>query len=412
MARHFTRHFRSLGLTAVLIAACAAGVGVSVPASAADPAGDEAKIKELQKRLDDRDALIRNLIRRVDRLEHEQRGAEPTKPRPSAAAAEQPAPAPARRAAQQPPPTPPAPPSRTAAAAAAPAPSGGPGTLEVNPEAAERALERALVQSGAALLGPWQMEFVPSLTYQRTQVSHPGQIALTTGGAVLITENALRSTQVEASALLRMGLPWESQAEIRAPYDYKSVSNATRVLGTGIGEQIRDAAGVGDMSFALTKQILHEKEWVPNLFVSGVWDTNTGATAKGVSLGTGFDELKFGVIATKRQDPLVFTGSFSYQKSFENNGILPGDQFTPAVGMLFAVSPETSLQFSQQLTFARSLRLNRQQVPGSDQFAGIFNLGVLSILAPGIVLNLNAGIGETADAPNFTIQLSVPIRLN
>jgi hypothetical protein len=155
-----------------------------------------------------------------------------------------------------------------------------------------------------------------------------------------------------------------------------------------------------------------EREWFPSLFLSGVWDSNTGQTAKGVALGTGFDELKVGLLATKRQDPLVYTAGFSYQTTLDNHGISPGDVYTPSVGLLFAVSPETSLQFSQQLSFARPLRINHQLIPGSEQFSGVFNVGLLTILGPGLVLNLNAGIGETPDAPNLTLQLAIPIRLN
>ncbi len=415
-------HLRGFGSRVALAALLAAGPGTADLAAAAEGSSDEAReIKELLKRLDERDAVIRNLQQRVERLEREQAG-RAAAPRPPAAEAAPPpraktarpepasAPSPAGEAApkvaQQ------APPARPRAAGKAAAPNGGPGEFTVSPEAAERALERALVQTGAALLAPWTVELVPGLTYQHNQVSQPGQITLTTGGAVLITENVVRTTQLEASALLRVGLPWDAQAEIRLPYDYKSLSTTARVGGLGLTEQTRDGTGFGDLSLALTKQLMTEKEWLPSLFVSGVWDSNTGQTVKGVALGTGFDEFKVGLLATKRQDPLVYTAGFSYQTSLDNHGISPGDVFTPSVGLLFAVSPETSLQFSQQLSFARPLRINHQQIAGSDQLSGIFNVGLLTILGPGLVLNFNAGIGETPDAPNLTLQVSMPIRLN
>lgn len=383
------------------------------------------KIRELQKRLDQRDALIRSLMRRVDRLEHDEaaRSAAKTNPparqssdtakasspvkseaqRPKTApeTAQQSGPRAGRQAQQE------APPGQQSAA-----PESGPGQFTVSPEAAQRALERALVQSGALLLPAWTAEFVPSLTYQRNQVSTPNQLALTTTGSVFVTQSVQRFTQLEAAGLLRLGLPWDSQAELRFPYDYKSNSTTNAVGGTGITEHITDAHGTGDPSLSLTKQLMIEKEWLPSLFVSGLAQPNFSMNDKGIPLGTGFDEFKLSMVATKRQDPLVFTGGFTYQTALENKGVLPGDQYTPSIGLLFAVSPETSLQFSQQLTFVRPLQRNHLTVPGSDQVQGIFNAGVLSILGRGFVANLTAGIGETADAPALTLAVSFPIRLN
>ena len=419
------KRFRVLGVSTLLGGAFLVMGGFVAPASAtdADAKSDAVKIKELQKRLDQRDALIRNLMRRVEKLEREEVGRRPTAPR-AAAAAEQPTAPPTSPGARPPAATPRA--AATAAPTAAPqtphqrpAPqqaaaeaAGGPGQFTVSPEAAERALERALVQTGALLLDPWQAEFVPSITYQRNDISRPDQIVLTTTPSVFIAERRVRTTQVEAAGLLRLGLPWESQAEFRLPYDYKSISNTERVLGTGFLEQITDASGFGDLALALTHQLLKEGEWRPNLFLSGSWDSDTGQVQKNVPLGTNFDEFKVGLTATKRQDPLVFTSSFSFQTSLENKGIQPGDQYTGSLGMLFAVSPETSLQFSQQVTYIKPLFVNHQKIPGSDQYQGIFNAGVLSILGPGLVVNFVAAIGETPDAPNLTLQLSMPIRLN
>lgn len=420
------KRFRALGVSTLLGGALMVMGGFVAPASATDAnaKSDATKIKELQKRLDQRDALIRNLMRRVEKLEREEAGRRPAAQRAAAAGpAEQPAapptspgarpPATAPRAAATPAPaTAPQTPQQRPAPQQAAAEGGGPGQFTVSPEAAERALERALVQTGALLLEPWQAEFVPSITYQRNDISFPDQIVLTTAPSVFIAERRVRTTQVEAAGLLRLGLPWQSQAEFRLPYDYKSVSNTERVSGTGFLQQITDASGLGDLSLGLTHQLLKEGEWRPNLFFSGSWDSNTGQVQKNLALGTNFDEFKVGLTATKRQDPLVFTSSLSYQTSLENKGIQPGDQYTGALGMLFAVSPETSLQFSQQVTFIKPLFINHQKIPGSDQYQGIFNAGVLSILGPGLVVNFVAAIGETPDAPNLTLQLSMPIRLN
>jgi hypothetical protein len=287
-----------------------------------------------------------------------------------------------------------------------------PGTFSVSPEAAQHALEIALVQSGAGLLNPWTVEVVPSLVYQYNAISVPGQLALSSTGNVLLTGDVIRQNTLQAAGLVRLGLPWDAQAEFSVPYAYKSLTNTSRVLTTGILQEGTNAVGFGDPTFTLTKQVMTESEWLPNLFVTGTYESDLGQFSRGLALGAGFNEFRVGLIATKRQDPLVFTAGFTYQRTLEHLGVTPGDQFTPSIGMLFAVSPETSLQISQQVAFVDPIKRFGQPIPGSDQVQGIFTLGLVSILRPGLVVNLSASIGETPDAPNLTFQLSLPIRLN
>lgn len=384
---------------------------------------DAAEIRKLQKEIVQRDALIRNLLRRVERIERRDgMTGEPSRRRGVAAKA-QPrrkvaASATAPSAQLNEPQSPPSPAGAAAAQSgqtspeAAATPAAAPGQFEVSPEAAQHALERALIETGALLLPPGKFQIVPSVTYQYQQATRAAGLALTTSGTVLVTQDLLRAETVQAQALLRAGLPWDAQLEFALPYAFKSDSTTLQAGGSDISNQIVDAAGIGDATLTLTKQVLKEGDWLPNLFLSGSWNADIGQTVKGVPLGMGFTEFRGAVLASKRQDPLVFTAGFTYQASLEKNGIEPGDQFIPAVGMLFAVSPETSLQFSQQIAFVENTQLHGLTVPGSSQLQGIFNAGVLSILAPGVVVNLTAAIGETPDAPALTVQLAFPIQLN
>ena len=383
---------------------------------------DAATIRQLQEGLEQRDAVIRDLLRRVQRLERQEAAHEATAPVAAGikrgAAATKPPPV---RTARSDPPTPQDPPTQQNPAP--PPPQQGqptatepakpqPGTFEVSEEAAQHALERALVQTGASLLPPGKLEFIPSATYQSEQNAHPAQIALATDGTVLITENVSRSRQIETAGLLRAGLPWNTQIEIGLPFEYKSLTTTSRVLGTGLGEQSTDVVGLGDLTLALTKQVLEEGDVRPGLFLSGVWNSNFGQTKKRVPLGTGFNEFSAGFTAVKRQDPLVFTAGFTYQTSLTHNNVTPGDQYTPAVGVLLAVSPETSLRFAQQVSFVKGIEVGGRGVPGSEQTSGLFTFGLLSILGRGLVMDFSASIGETPDAPDLSLRLAFPIRLN
>jgi hypothetical protein len=385
------------------------------------------QIKKLQKGLKERDALIHELLLRVRKLESVEgekkaraRRAEaapalrpnrkPTATQAAATVAERPAQQAQSGASAET--APPAQASNAEAAAPEQPANAAPGQFTVSKEAAEHALERALVETGALLLPPGKVEFVPGLTYQFQQVSRPTALALTSNGNVLITEDVLRASALEATPLFRVGLPWQSQVQLTLPVEYETSSVATRVEGAGLSETTHDAGGLADPTLTLTKQIAEEGEWLPSLFASGEYSANVGELRNGIQLGNGFNEFRVGLLASKRQDPLVFTAGFTYQTALENRGISLGDQYIPALGMLFAVSPETSLQFSQQVTFQNSSLFNGRTIPGSQLVEGVFNAGVLSILAPGIVVNFNVGIGETPDAPDLTFLLQFPIRLN
>jgi hypothetical protein len=288
----------------------------------------------------------------------------------------------------------------------------GPGEFVVNEDDAKHALERALVQTGAALLPSGAIEFVPSITYQFRRDSRPGQIALTTDGTVLITETVTRSTQAEAGVVIRAGLPFGMQAELGFPWDYKNLAVVSRANGGGLSEHSIGVQGMGDPTVSLTKQLLTEGDVRPGVFFGGSWNSNLGQVKSGIPLGTGFDEFSVGLTAVKRQDPLVFTAGFNYQMALEHNGFQPGDQYTPSLGILFAISPETSLRFSQQLSIGGRDKFHGVSIPGSEKMAGTFSFGLVSVLGRGQVVNLTGGIGETPDAPNFFFNLAFPTRVN
>ena len=424
---------------AVLCTAIASAVMLSTGgvADAQDgSASEKATIEKLKNAVEQRDALIRDLLHRVERLELSEQDRRVAVEKPTSSPN-------GRRVSKSParlldksdelatvvggainsrsvaqsnrPAITQAPSTATPASEPAPAASPPPaasGQFEVSPEAAERALERALVQTGASLLPPWKAEIVPSLTYQYRQVSRPGEIALSTSGTVLVTEGVIRNSTAQAGTLGRLGLPWDFQIEVGVPYTYKNLTTTTRVQGSGITGRSTDSFGFGDPTVGLIKQVLTESEWVPSLFLNGFWNANFGETARGIPLGQGFHQFSVGASAVKRQDPLVFTAGLSYQKSLENNNIIPGDQLTSSAALLLAISPETALRFSQQLSFVDKIKLNGRSVPGSKQVSGVFTFDILSILAPGFVVDFTVAIGETPDAPDLTLRLGFPIRLN
>ncbi|HEX6015465.1 MAG TPA: hypothetical protein VFY87_27430, partial [Geminicoccaceae bacterium] len=102
-------------------------------------------------------------------------------------------------------------------AAAGGAPSdGGEAADSADPELT--ALNRVLVEKGGLLLRPWSVELQPEVSY-----SYKGS-----NGLLIVDENGRRTAvahdvdlnRLEAALVGRLGLPWQSQAEIKVPYVY------------------------------------------------------------------------------------------------------------------------------------------------------------------------------------------------
>src|SRR5262249_17992546 len=139
--------------------------------------------------------------------------------------------------------------------------------------------------------------------------------------------------------------------------------------------------GLGDISLTLQKQVLHEKGWVPDLLVNVAYTANTGSTSLAaqqvstfpfaVGTGSGFNQLGAGVIALKRQDPLVFLAGFQYTHSFPStiSGVSTtlGDQYFIRAEAILAASPDTSLRVGWLTTFQQQNTFGGVNLAGSGQ---------------------------------------------
>jgi hypothetical protein len=340
-------------------------------------------IEELERRLANKEVVIADLLRRVQALEQE-RGVPPqAAPAPST---------PPRAAA-----APPSPPQ-----AAAPAP----GQISVNEVAAEHALERVLVQQGALLLPSGSIEVEPAFTYARTETSFP---AIFDGS---LASSQLRQNNYIGDVAVRAGLPWESQLEIDVPYRFLQLRTLNSVGLAGVSGQSLSGNGLGDVTATLSKNLLKEGTWRPNLIAGLQYGADTGGTVSGVNLGNGFSQLKAMVTATKRADPLAFVGSLGFGYGFASRGFDPGNEYDVSFGTVLATSPETSLRFQLQQRFLDNGERNRSTVFGSGQTQSAFVTGASVIVAPKILLDVSVGIGLTSDTPKYFFRIGLPIRLD
>ncbi len=275
-------------------------------------------------------------------------------------------------------------------------------------EEVERALERALVRTGALLLPAGTVEVEPSFSYSRQEAP----VFLEEDGGQIRAADEVRSDALETSLTLRAGLPLDSQLQVDLPYRYESESTVTRVGPDAPREESGNRSGFGDVGVTFRKALLRERGWRPNLFGSVRWDTDTGETGDGVPLGSGFHELSGSLTASRRQDPLVFVAGVAYAHAFEEGGVQPGDGIGFSIGTVLAVSPETSLRFFLNQSFAFETEIDGREIPGSDQVVGTFVVGASSILSARVLLDVTAGIGLMEDASDYFISVSLPVQFS
>ncbi|XSG85818.1 MAG: hypothetical protein ACPW60_03640 [Methylohalobius sp. ZOD2] len=366
------------------------------------------KLEERDRKLAERDALINDLQRRVTHLERlvVKPGQETEKTETFAQSTKtknEKTPSPSQSQVAQ----------AEAAPKPKPKPDTGPGSFEVDEEAAERALERTLTQTGALLLPFGRAEIQPFFTYTRQEIDNPNLI--TVNGDLVTGRQEIRLDQFESGVFSRLGLPMETQLELRVPYTIvdRSTVNNFSFVGGGRDETKSSGSRLGDIRLGLAKTLFREQGWRPDLIARLTWTAPTGRRFDdGVSLSGGFHRLEGSLTALKRQDPLAFTGRFFYNAAFDDHGNNPGDRFGFSVGAFLAASPETSLSISLEQSFIDEVKLNGRIIEGSDRVSSSFILGASSILGRGFLLSVFGGIGLTEDAPDYFINISVPLRFN
>jgi hypothetical protein len=342
-------------------------------------------VEQLQAELERRDAVIADLLQRVQALE--QRTGTPVAPSPAGR------PAPAPRAS----------PTQTPVAEAA------------DEALLERALERSLVLSGGALLPRGTKQLEPSFSYDYT---HRSGLALL-GNTVL--SRSYRREGIGAALALRAGLPWSSQLDVSIPYSHQRLEAV--VDGIPLSSS---ASGTGDVQVALTHQFMNEGVsrfsllggigWQHSIRNASLRPLVLGLPdfASPASVGSGHDAFVARLTATKRMDPLVFVGSLSHTWSRPENvegfSVRTGAAEGASVRAILAASPDVSLRTGLSFTRSAKTRINGAAIAGTRAVASLLELGTSVVLDRNRLLDLAIGVGLTDEAPDFLFSLSMPIR--
>jgi hypothetical protein len=287
---------------------------------------------------------------------------------------------------------------------------GGSATDSADPELT--ALNRVLVEKGGLLLRPWSVELQPEVSY--SYKGSNGLLIVDDGGRRTAVAHDVDLNRFEAALVGRLGLPWQSQAELKVPYVHAQEDSSS-----GVQSDSRSQSGLGDVELALTHQFVRENGWLPDLLVEGRWKTSTGKDAFDggdgtLPLGTGFNGLGARVTAVKTVEPLVLLGTAGYTVNLEGNRegfeIDPGDQWLGSVGAVLAAGPGVSLRGGLSVGFSDEATVDGDRVAGSDRVDGRLNFGVGATLTDKVLLDLGFGVGVTDDAPDFTTRAGLAYR--
>lgn len=278
-----------------------------------------------------------------------------------------------------------------------------PGAVVVEEGAAERALERSLTRAGVLLLPAGVLEIEPGLIYSQREDTSPGFV--TSDNQILPSETELKAKSLTADLALRLGLPWDSQLEVGLPYRWREVESVTKIGFVPTGSSKRSDNGLGDLRVGFAKTLLREGLWRPDVVGRFTWDTDSGET-------DGFEEFRTSLSALKRQDPLTFVGGLSYEYTSRDDEIKPGAATSVNFGSYIALSPETSLNFIFSATHQNETEQSGRKIDGSDRDFGTLVVGGSTLLAPGTLFHFSVGVGLTDDAEDFTVSMSLPVRLD
>jgi len=364
---------------------------------------------KIQDALRQRDAIIRNLLERVQELENRLNANSVAASGHSGAA-----------------------PLSTPPPASSLAATVNNATYDEAERHASAALDQALLTRGGLLLPSGMLEVDDAANYFSMSSDH-----VTVNGFALfpvlvvgdITSERLRRDILINSVTARLGLTRHLQMDFILPYGY--VLN--RTVDATNTQTTESQFGLGDIATGALYQFMTEHGNKPDLLASVHYKSNTGTNSYDLesaetSLGTGFNGLTGTITAAKTNDPLVFFGSTSYTKNLPAHHtvpisdpsdpsvtttvgyIRPGDAFGFQLGSVLAINPETSMTVGWDQLFTRQSKLNGQPLPASYLVEGSLRIGTSYMYAPGRMVDITFGVGVTPDTPNLQFSVGFPFR--
>ena len=281
-----------------------------------------------------------------------------------------------------------------------------------------------LERQGGVLVPPGQLVIEPALQYTNT-----GNSLLNVSGffpfpglVIGRIDTASIDRDVWVNSLeARYGLHRRVELSLSVPYIFRS-DRFERALGTEDEsvDRVSDN-GIGDIQFGVFSQILYQQKWWPDTVFNFLVRAPTGRNPFDVSgddelpFGTGTWGIQSGITMVRQLDPAVVFGSLRYlwdiADQFDGQDVDLGDAFEYTAGLAFSLNERLAFTTSLSHSIVGRSKLNGDKIAGTDLNVVRLFLGGSYRMSPVITTNLNIGIGLTEDAPDFSIELSWPLRL-
>jgi hypothetical protein len=377
-------------------------------AKATTAARDPVDLK-LQEALRERDAIIRNLLERVNELEWRMNGGFTTPAkvdeRPTLPAAST---------------------SRVINSVVSTS------TYDSTERQATEALDQALIVRGGLLLPSGTLEVDNTTSYFSASSDH-----VTVNGFALlpvlvvgdIASERIREDYLLPNVTARLGLPHKLQGDVTIPYGYELI----RTVDANNVQTSSSSFGLGDISAGISRQLTSEHGKIPDMLANVRFKSTTGKDpfnlqSSQIALGTGFNSIQGNLTMAKSSDPVVFFGNLSYTANLKGDHTVsandpnnpaatmvghfnPGDAVGFQIGSILALNPEVSMTLGWDQRFTRSTTLNGVDIPASYLVEGTLRLGTSYVYAPGKTIDLSFGVGLTPDTPNLQFSVGVPFRM-
>jgi hypothetical protein len=292
---------------------------------------------------------------------------------------------------------------------------------EENYSLIQAAFEQRLNKEGSMLLPAGN--FIYELGFSFAHASYD-KIAVDgfTVFPVLVVGNIV-SEQVRRDIVMnnhsfRAGLPFDMQFDLFVPFGYEH-EQTFREDGT-YDEDETD--GLGDISLALSHQLVNAHDFWPDTLVGINWKSTSGqdpyrlVSADEPALGTGFQTWGASMTMLTTSDPIVVFGGLSgtyTQQDRKSIGLVkPGESFGLNLGMALALNLDTSLSFNYQYQHTLEAEIERQDIRGSDVQTSMFTIGLSKAKGSLYAVDVDLAIGLTRDTPDFQLTLAFPFRFS
>ncbi|MCP3678085.1 MAG: coiled-coil domain-containing protein 22, partial [Deltaproteobacteria bacterium] len=239
----------------------------------------------------------------------------------------------------------------------------------------QKAFEQRLEREGGMLLAPFRLTYEPGISY-----SHASYDSVVVDGFTIfpvlvvgdIVSEKIRRDIVTNIHSFRLGLPRNTQFDLVVPLGYER-NRIFRDDGTHVANETK---GLGDISLALSYQLVKRSGLWPDTVVGVSWKSKSGddpykrASGDVPSLGTGFNTWGVSMTSITTADPMVLFGgasaTFTSGSDKKIGHVSPGESFGLNLGMALSLNLDTSLSFNYSYNYTLETEIDRQAINGSD----------------------------------------------